>query len=62
MNSPLLLDCTLRDGGFVNDWNFCFGSIKSIISRLDYAGVDIIEVGFIDERRSYDENRSIFPD
>jgi len=62
MISPLLLDCTLRDGGFVNDWNFGFGSIKSIISRLDYAGIDIIEVGFIDERRSYDEDRSIFPD
>jgi len=60
--SPLLLDCTLRDGGFVNDWNFGFGSIKSIIGRLDYAGVDIIEVGLIDERRAYDENRSIFPD
>ena len=62
MISPLLLDCTLRDGGFVNDWNFGLGSIKSIISRLDCAGVDIIEVGFIDERRSYDENKSIFPD
>jgi len=62
MTSPLLLDCTLRDGGFVNDWNFGFGSIKSIISRLDYAGVDIIEVGFIDEHRNYDEDRSIFPD
>jgi 4-hydroxy 2-oxovalerate aldolase len=62
MNSPLLLDCTLRDGGFVNDWNFGLGSIKSIISRLDYANIDIIEVGFIDERRDYDENRSIFPD
>jgi 4-hydroxy 2-oxovalerate aldolase len=62
MKSVLLLDCTLRDGGFVNDWNFGLGSIKSIVSRLDYAGVDIIEVGFIDERRVYDENRSIFPD
>jgi 4-hydroxy 2-oxovalerate aldolase len=62
MTSPLLLDCTLRDGGFVNDWNFGFGSVKSIISRLDYANIDIIEVGFIDERRNYDENRSIFPD
>ena len=59
---PILLDCTLRDGGFVNDWNFGIGSIKSIINRLDYAGIDIIEVGFIDERREYDENRSIFPD
>jgi len=62
MTSPLLLDCTLRDGGYLNDWNFGLGSIKSIISRLDYAGVDIIEVGFIDERRDYDENRAIFPD
>jgi 4-hydroxy 2-oxovalerate aldolase len=62
MTTQLLLDCTLRDGGFVNDWNFGFGSIKSIISRLDYAGADIIEVGFIDERRAYDENRSVFPD
>jgi 4-hydroxy 2-oxovalerate aldolase len=62
MNLINLLDCTLRDGGFVNDWKFGFGSIKNIISRLNSACVDIIEVGFIDERREYDENRSIFPD
>jgi len=62
MTTPLLLDCTLRDGGYVNDWDFGLGSIKSIISRLDCAGVDIIEVGFIDENRNYDENRAIFPD
>ena len=57
-----LLDCTLRDGGYVNDWNFGAGSIKSIFSRLDDAGVDAIEVGFIDERRPYDPDRSIYPD
>ncbi len=62
MRSLKVLDCTLRDGGFVNDWNFSFGSIKSIISRLDKAGIDIIEVGFIDDRRAYDVNRSILPD
>jgi 4-hydroxy 2-oxovalerate aldolase len=62
MTSPLLLDCTLRDGGYVNDWDFGIGSIKSVISRLDCAGIDIIETGFIDERRTYDENRTIFPD
>jgi len=61
MKKLQLLDCTLRDGGYVNDWDFGFGSIKSIFSRLDSAGVDIIEVGFIDERRAYDENRSIYP-
>lgn len=62
MKQIQLLDCTLRDGGFVNDWDFGFGSIKSVFSRLDSSGIDIIEVGFIDERRPYDENRTIFPD
>lgn len=62
MRNLYLLDCTLRDGGYVNDWNYGAGSIKSIFSRLDCAGVDTIEVGFIDERREYDPNRSIYPD
>jgi len=62
MRSIKILDCTLRDGGYVNDWNFGLGTIESIISRLEKAGIDIIEIGFLDERRKYDENRSILPD
>ena len=59
---PLLLDCTLRDGGFINDWEFGHETIVNIFERAVSAGTDIIELGFIDERREYDENRSIFPD
>lgn len=62
MRTIQILDCTLRDGGFVNDWNFGLGSMKSIISRLDKAGIDMIEIGFIDERRTYDPDRAILPD
>ncbi|MDO9334134.1 MAG: aldolase catalytic domain-containing protein [Dehalococcoidales bacterium] len=62
MRDIKILDCTLRDGGFVNDWNFGKGSMKSIIGRLDKAGVDIVEIGFLDSRRTYDPNRSIQPD
>lgn len=62
MRSIKILDCTLRDGGFVNDWNFGLGTIESIISRLNKAGIEIIEIGFLDKRRKYDENRSILPD
>ena len=62
MSNLYLLDCTLRDGGYVNDWEYGAGSIKSIFSRLDSAGLNTIEVGFIDDRRSYDANRSIYPD
>ena len=58
----LLLDCTLRDGGYVNDWEFGYDNIINIYERLISARIDIVEVGFIDARRPYDVNRSIFPD
>ena len=62
-NKPVqLLDCTLRDGGYVNDWKFDADNLCSIFERLVDSGVDIIETGFIDERRPFDENRSIMPD
>lgn len=57
-----LLDCTLRDGGFVNDWAFGYGNIVSIFERLVSARLDIIEIGFLDERREFDQNRTIMPD
>lgn len=63
MNDQLrILDCTLRDGGYINDWRFGKLTIRSIVTRLDNAGVDIIECGFLDSRASYDEDRSIYPD
>ena len=62
MKDVRLLDCTLRDGGYVNDWKFGNGPITSIFDRLDKSGVDIIEVGFLDDRRTFDMDRSIQPD
>lgn len=56
-----LLDCSLRDGGYVNDWEFGHGVITGMYKRLDEAGVDYIEVGFLDDRRSFDANRTIMP-
>ncbi len=62
MNDVMLLDCTLRDGGYVNDWKFGRDNIVSIFERVVEAGVDIIEIGFLDERRAFDPDRSIMPD
>ena len=42
-----LLDCTLRDGGYVNDWKFGNGTMTCVFDRLNEAGVDIIEIGFL---------------
>lgn len=62
MGEIKLLDCTLRDGGYLNDWNFGHNNLVSIFERLIDANVDIIEVGFLDDSRSFDINRSIMPD
>ena len=44
-----ILDCTLRDGGYVIDWMFGKKSIQSVTENLHKAGVDYIECGFLKE-------------
>ena len=61
MRNIKLLDCTLRDGGFVNDWNFGYQNIISIFNRLVKSNIDIIELGFIDDRRVFNKNKTINP-
>ena len=56
-----LLDCTLRDGGYVNDWEFGHDNLVILFERLVSSEVDYIEIGFMDDRREYDEDRSIAP-
>lgn len=41
-----LLDCTLRDGGYFTNWQFEKKLALSLISSLNKAGIDIIEVGY----------------
>lgn len=59
MKNFTILDCTLRDGGYVNE--FCFGkhAIHNIIEQLGAAGVDIIECGFL-RTGITDEDLSLF--
>lgn len=56
-----ILDCTLRDGGYNNDWEFGHDTLINVFERSASAGVDFIEIGFIDDRRPFDINRSIMP-
>lgn len=47
MKDITLLDCTLRDGGYINDWNWGYDCAKEIIRKLVKAHVDVVEVGFL---------------
>lgn len=60
MTNVQVLDCTLRDGGYINNWNFKEKNINNIIKELQSAKLDIIECGFLREGINYDADKSIF--
>lgn len=40
-----ILDCTLRDGGYYNCWDFPTNLINQYLEAMQAAGVDIVELG-----------------
>ncbi len=42
----LILDCTLRDGGYYNDWDYSFDLVKRYVDAMAAAKIDIVELGF----------------
>ena len=54
-----LLDCTLRDGGYINDWNFGYHTIKNIIRQLVDSQVDYVEIGFLRDCE-YDRDKTLY--
>ena len=54
-----ILDCTLRDGGYINGWAFGRDAVLHIAQGLYAANLDMIEVGYLNKDVD-DENKSIF--
>ena len=54
-----LLDCTLRDGGYVNDWNWGYQKARNIIKALVKANVDFVEVGFLRNVEGYNPDITV---
>ena len=44
-----VLDCTLRDGGYYNNWDFPSELVQDYINSIYNSGIKYIELGF----RSY---------
>lgn len=60
MKKVRVLDCTLRDGGYCNQWLFGFKNIKKIINNLIESKIDIIECGFLTNRVDYNKDVTRF--
>jgi 4-hydroxy 2-oxovalerate aldolase len=46
MITPKILDCTIRDGGYVNNWNFTLEQVRECYKSCSLAGVNYMEIGF----------------
>lgn len=55
-----ILDCTLRDGGYVNDFTFGKDVISGFLNKINKTNVECVEVGFL-KGDKVDENRTYFP-
>lgn len=60
MKNIKLLDCTLRDGGYINDWDFGANTIKWYCEKIAETGVEMFEIGFI-KGDTFNPNRAVFP-
>jgi 4-hydroxy 2-oxovalerate aldolase len=41
-----VLDCTIRDGGLINKWDFSDKFVKKVFQSLYTAGIDYMEIGY----------------
>lgn len=60
MTDISLLDCTLRDGGYVNDWNFGREVIKDILEKLVISQIEIIECGYLSQKKGGNPDNTQF--
>lgn len=58
MDRISMLDCTLRDGGCVNNFDFGESYMKQILNGIEDAGIEIIEVGYIDSKAGSPSGRT----
>lgn len=59
MSNIKLLDCTLREGGYVNNWEFGCKNIQNILHNLEKSGIDYIECGYL-KPVEYNPNKTLY--
>ncbi|WP_100407461.1 aldolase catalytic domain-containing protein [Bacillus solitudinis] len=45
-HSNKIIDCTIRDGGLVNNWDFSVEFVQDLYEGLSSAGVEYMEIGY----------------
>ena len=53
-----ILDCTLRDGGYINEWNFGIDKIKSIAGKEDLSINEVVNQSLQFAINDYEKNNN----
>ena len=48
-----ILDCTLRDGGYYNNWDFSFDLVGAYLEAVALSGIDYVELGLRDFPKNF---------
>lgn len=60
MNNIKILDCTLRDGGYINNWSFNESHSIEILNSLNHSKIDIVECGYINDKSGEAKDTTLF--
>jgi 4-hydroxy 2-oxovalerate aldolase len=52
-----ILDCTIRDGGYINNWQFDKKLVREAYRALSKSGVDYIEIGYRASEEYFDKQQ-----
>jgi len=50
-----VIDCTVRDGGLMNKWQFSDKFVRHVYNALAEAGVDYMEIGYLSSERAFNK-------
>jgi len=48
-----ILDCTVRDGGLINQWQFNDDFVRKVFVALSQSGVDYMEIGYKSSEKTF---------
>jgi len=52
-----VLDCTIRDGGYLNDWHFDLKLVRELYRAHSRSGIDFVEIGFRSTDKYFDSKQ-----
>lgn len=56
-NTVKVLDCTIRDGGYINNWRFDKDLVRDVYRAVSKSGIDYFEIGFRGTEKYFDREK-----